>query len=168
MRIAPLMIGAGVAALILTGCSKSATVTEKSATEKTTVTETVTASVSAPDKSESATTAPNLPQPPTGATALNSSDSDGVQHARYSVTGQTPKQVVDHYAGLWKDQGYTISESSGGGGGEDGGSGANATGSKGGTFVGVDAGGRNGEATYFDVCVGSDQDAVTHCLKHRG
>lgn len=166
MRIAPLVIGVGVATLILSGCSKSDNAGEKTTVEKSTVTETVTAtsgSSTAPTPAATGT----LPQPPSGATQLKSSDSDGVQHARYSLTGQTPKQVVDYYVGLWKGEGYTIeSSSSGGDAGQYGGSGANATGNKAGTYVGVDAGGSNGEATYFDVCVGSDKDAAAHCGKH--
>jgi hypothetical protein len=44
-----------------------------------------------------------------------------------------------------------------------GGSGAGATGSKQGAFVAVNAGGQNGQATYFSVCQGSDEQAVRQC-----
>lgn len=167
MRIATLVIGVGAAALVLSGCSKSGTTADK-----TTVTETVTAS-SAPanTSAQAGTTAPaalaNLPQPPSGATQLKSNDSDGIQHARYSVTDQTPRQVADYYVGIWKNEGFSITNSSSGGeGGQYGGSGANATGSKAGTFVAVDAGAGNGEPTYFDICVGTDKEQVEHCGKH--
>lgn len=167
MRIATVIIGVGAAALVLSGCSKSGTTAEK-----TTVTETVTAS-SAPanPSAQTGSTAPaalaNLPQPPSGATQLKSNDSDGVQHARYSITGQSPRQVADYYVGIWKGEGYDITDSSSGGeGGQYGGSGARASGSKAGTFVGVDAGAGAGDPTYFDICVGTDKEQVEHCGKH--
>lgn len=161
MRVAALITGVGVAALILSGCSKSPTTAEK------TVTETVTSSAG-PGTSAASTAAPTgaLPQPPAGASQIRSSDSNGTVHARYSIEGQSPKQVADYYAGIWTGEGYTLSDtSSGGDPGKYGGSGARAKGSKSGIFVAVDAGAGNGEPTYFDVCQGTDEELVMHCGK---
>lgn len=170
MRIAALLTGVGVAALALSGCSTSSTTVEK-----TTVTETVTSSASSSASSTTSTSGPSappagaaLPQPPAGATQIRSSDDDGMVHARYSVEGQTPKQVADYYTGIWSGEGYTIDDtSSGGDPGKYGGSGASAKGSKSGTFVAVDAGAGNGEPTYFDVCQGTNEELVMHCGKGR-
>ena len=88
-----------------------------------------------------------------------------MQFARYSLDGQQPQQVVDYYTGIWQGEGYTVTSSGGGGGGygQYGGSGAGATGSKPGAFVAVNAGGQTGQATYFSVCQGSDEQAVRKC-----
>lgn len=164
MRKGVLVAGIGIAALLFSGCSTSST-----SGEKTTVTETVTSSAThgtpaAPATSGAAATG-GLPQPPAGARQIRSSDSDGMTHTRYSIEGQTPKQVADYYVGIWAGEGYTINDSSSGGGGygKYGGSGASATGSKSGTFVAVDAGARNDEPTYFDVCHGTNEKLVVHC-----
>lgn len=168
MRIAALLAGVGVAALVLAGCSKSSTTAEK-----TTVTETVTSAAPAGKSAVPSTSGPaapaagaDLPQPPAGATQIRSSTTDGMVHAHYSIEGQTPKQVADYYVGIWSGEGYTINDtSSGGRPGRYGGSGASAKGSKSGSFVAVDAGAGNGEPTYFDVCQGTDEGLIRHCGK---
>jgi hypothetical protein len=166
MRIAAFITGLGITALVLSGCGG----TTKSDT--TTVTETVSTSAT-PSTSASASTSaspgaaasPGLAQPPAGASQLETESDDGVVFARYSLDGQQPQQVVDYYTGIWQGEGYTVTSSGGGGGGygQYGGSGAGATGSKPGAFVAVNAGGQTGQATYFSVCQGSDEQAVRKC-----
>ncbi|HPZ94692.1 MAG TPA: hypothetical protein PK871_07235, partial [Mycobacterium sp.] len=94
MGVTALLAGAGVAALIVSGCSTSSTTVEK-----TTVTETVTNSTA--PSTPAAAAAGGLPQPPTGASPIRSSEDAGMVHARYSVDGLTPKQVADYYVGIW-------------------------------------------------------------------
>ena len=166
MRIAAFITGLGIAALAVSGCGGTTTA------DKTTVTETVSASAT-PSTSASASTSaspsvaasPGLAQPPAGASQLETESDDGVVFARYSIDGQQPQQVVDYYTGIWQGEGYTVTSSGGGGGGygQYGGSGAGATGSKPGAFVAVNAGGQTGQATYFSVCQGSDEQAVRKC-----
>lgn len=168
MRVAALVTGLGAVALVLPGCSTSSP-TE----ENTTVTKTVTSSAAAGTSASPGTSGPStpasgdgLPQPPAGAAQISTSEHNGVMHARYSVDGQTPQQVVDYYVGIWTGDGFTINGRSGGGDpGKYGGSGARANGSKSGTFVAVDAGAGNGRPTYFDVCHGANEDRVRHCGK---
>ena len=166
MRIAAVITGLGIAALAVSGCGGTTTA------DKTTVTETVSASAT-PSTSASASTSaspsvaasPGLAQPPAGASQLETESDDGVVFARYSIDGQQPQQVVDYFTGIWQGEGYTVTSSGGGGGGygQYGGSGAGATGSKPGAFVAVNAGGQTGQATYFSVCQGSDEQAVRKC-----
>ena len=166
MRIAAVITGLGIAALAVSGCGGTTTA------DKTTVTETVSASAT-PSTSASASTSaspsvaasPGLAKPPAGASQLETESDDGVVFARYSLDGQQPQQVVDYYTGIWQGEGYTVTSSGGGGGGygQYGGSGAGATGSKPGAFVAVNAGGQTGQATYFSVCQGSDEQAVRKC-----
>jgi hypothetical protein len=166
MRIAAVITGLGIAALAVSGCGGTTTA------DKTTVTETVSASAT-PSTSASASTSaspsvaasPGLAQPPAGASQLETESDDGVVFARYSLDGQQPQQVVDYYTGIWQGEGYTVTSSGGGGGGygQYGGSGAGATGSKPGAFVAVNAGGQTGQATYFSVCQGPDEQAVRKC-----
>ena len=166
MRIAALITCLGLTALALSGCGGTTT------SEKATVTETVSASATASATPSTAATSPapaitgsGVAQPPTGAAQLESRTDNGVEVTRYSVNGQQPQQVVDYYTGIWQGQGYTVTSSGGGGGGygQYGGSGAGATGSKSGSFVAVNAGGQNGQAIYFSVCQGSDEQAVRQC-----
>ena len=123
MRIATLITGLGITAVALSGCGGTTTTSEKSV-EKTTVTETVSASATATSPAPSAApstaasaSAADLPQPPAGASPQEARTDDGVQFARYSITGQAPQQVVDYYTGIWQGEGYTITNSGGGGGG---------------------------------------------------
>ena len=166
---ASLFVGLSVGAVALTGCSGSS-----SSSTEATVTATVTSSASPSSSPTSAgsasasstTSAPSsLPQPPAGASELDSSDNNGVQYARYSIEGQQPSQVVSYYTNIWQGEGYTVNSSGGGGGGwgQYGGSGAGATGSKAGTFIAVQAGGQNGATTYFEVCQGANEQAVDQC-----
>jgi len=166
MRITAVIAGLGITALALSGCGGTTNST------KTTVTETISASAT-PGTSASASSSaspgaaasPSLAQPPAGARQLETRTDNGVQFARYSVEGQQPQQVVDYYTGVWQGEGYTVTGSGGGGGGygQYGGSGAGATGSKPGAFVAVNAGGQTGQATYFTVFLGSDEQAVRKC-----
>ena len=169
MRITAVIAGLGITALALSGCGGTTNST------KTTVTETISASAT-PSTSASASTSaspgaaasPGLAQPPAGASQLETRTDDGVQFARYSLEGQQPQQVVDYYTGVWQGEGYTVTSSGGGGGGygQYGGSGAGATGSKPGAFVAVNAGGQTGQATYFSVCQGADEQAVRKCSEN--
>ena len=166
MRIAAFITGLSLTALALTGCSSTPTTSEKATVTETVSAAPTSAAVSAPPSSSpSAAVSLGLPQPPAGAAQLETKNDNGVQFGRYSITGQQPQQVADYYTGVWQGQGYTVTSSGGGGGGygQYGGSGAGATGTKSGSFVAVNAGGQNGQATYFSVCQGADQQAVRQC-----
>lgn len=154
-----LVIGVSVATLVLSSCSTTATRDQKTLAEGGTASS---------DTSGQAPKA-SLPQPPTGASQLKSDESYGVMHARYSIQGQSPQQVIDYYVGAWKHAGYYITGVEGGGHpGRYGGSGASAYGLKSGVFVAVDAGAGKAGPTYFDVCQGTGQKAVRRCAHHGG
>lgn len=83
-----------------------------------------------------------MPAAPSGAQLLQTSNTNGVQYARYS-TSEQPAQVISYYSSAWQGQGYTMTNSGGGGGGwgNYGGADAGATGSKAGVYVDVQSGG---------------------------
>jgi hypothetical protein len=157
----------GAAALALGACSsgggaaKTVTVTATPSTAGGTTT-----TAAKPTVAATATQAAvsGLPAPPSGATALQTSDTNGVQYARYS-TSEQPNQVVAYYTQAWQGQGYTMNQSGGGGGGwgKYGGADAGATGSKSGSYVDVQSGGSTSGPTYFEVCMGTNQSAVNEC-----
>ena len=105
-----------------------------------------------------------LPAAPVGATQLQTSNSGGVQYARYS-TSEQPDQIVSYYTSQWQQEGYRMQNGGGGGGGwgKYGGSDAGATGSKTGSYVDVQAGGSTQGPTYFEICQGPNAQAVDNC-----
>ena len=136
---------------------------------------TVTATPSAPSAAAAAatvsvapeaTSAPvtGMPAAPSGAQLLQTSNTNGVQYARYS-TSEQPPQVVSYYSSAWQAEGYTMTNSGGGGGGwgKYGGADAGATGSKSGSYVDVQSGGSTSGPTYFEVCMGANESAVDQC-----
>lgn len=160
MLFRDLVIGVAITTLALSGCSTPSTTTDRT---------TVTRSSATPGATGSAApaVASGLTQPPSGATLLESDESDGTLHARYSIADRSPRQVIDYYVGTWKDEGYNITGvENGGEPGPHGGSGASAYGLRAGTFVAVDAGAGNGQPTYFDICQGTDSKVVRHCARH--
>ena len=113
-----------------------------------------------------ATAAPvdGMPAAPSGAQLLQTSNTNGVQYARYS-TSEQPAQVISYYSSAWQGEGYTMTNSGGGGGGwgKYGGADAGATGSKAGAYVDVQSGGSTSGPTYFEVCMGANESAVDQC-----
>ena len=61
------------------------------------------------------------------------------------------------YTTAFQGEGYAVSGSGGGG------SGAGAQFSKSGSYAAVSAGGAPGGTTYFEVCVGANQQVVSNC-----
>ena len=111
------------------------------------------------------TTASRAPAAPAGAQQLQQATANGAAYWRYSINGTTAAQVVSGYRSELQAAGYSITDQGGGGGGwgKWGGAGAGLTGSHGGTYVSVQAGGQTGQATYFEVCVGPSSSSVQDC-----
>ena len=107
----------------------------------------------------------SFPAPPSGATTLQTSNSNGVEYARYSNPSQQPDQIVSFYTSAWQGEGFTMTNTGGGGGGygKYGGADAGAEGNKDGSYVNVQAGGSTSGPTYFEVCMGPNQSAVNEC-----
>lgn len=159
----------GAVSLVLSACSSgsgSSTVTVTATPSAAATTAAATTAAAPASVAPEATSAPvtGMPSPPAGAQLLQTSDTNGVQYARYS-TSEQPAQVVSYYSSAWQSEGYTMNNSGGGGGGwgKYGGADAGATGSKSGSYVDVQSGGSTSGPTYFEVCMGPDQSAVNQC-----
>ncbi len=98
----------------------------------------------------------SLPNPPAGANTLQQEDIQGVAYGRYSV-GETAAEVVTFYTSAFEGEGYAVNGSGGGG------SGGGAQFSKSGSYAAVSAGGEPGGTTYFEVCVGANEQVVSNC-----
>ncbi len=163
----------GIAAVALAGCGSGT----KSADTTTIINQTVlpsAASTIASAAGSPAASAPaagttasavagSAPQVPAGATQVGTDTKNGTTKFKFSIADQLPNQVTEYYANLWRNDGYTIiTSTSGPDSGRKGG--ATAVASKNGTFVGVEADADPGEPTHFDVCQGSDEQAVRDCI----
>ena len=175
MRTTSLAIGVGIISIGLAGCGGGT----KAADTTTIINQTVmpsSPSATAPaaasaSPSASGTGAPSaapqaagsLPQPPGGATQIETGTKGDVAKAKYSINDQLPDQVTEYYTNLWRNDGYTIITSTSGlDSGRKGG--ATAAASKGGVFAGVEADADPGEPTHFDVCQGPNEAAVRDCI----
>lgn len=107
-----------------------------------------------------------VPAPPAGSTLTSgpTATANGGTYNQYK-TSQAPTAVTGYYDTAMKNEGFTITNngSGGGGWGQYGGSGANVGGNNGSLFVEVNAGGSKQGATYFEVCSGPTQAAVSSC-----
>ena len=144
----------GMAAAVVAACGGSSTTT--------TVVETSGGGSGSTTKSSDSNTASGgVPlKAPSGSDTLNTSDRNGVEYARYSNSGLSPKQVVSAYNSEAKSAGWEIVKSDGGGGGWGpyGGSDYGMIAKKGNEYFGVQAGGEKGRTTYFEACAGPDAD----------
>jgi len=157
--------GVGLAGLLL-GCSSSSeeTTTTAPATSSTTAAETNT--TQAPATTAAGGPAASLPEPPSGSVEQQTSNASGIVYQRWSnASGESAQQIVSFYESALSAEGYTVSNSGGGGGGwgKWGGAGAGLTASKSGSYVAVQAGGQTGQPVYFEVCQGSNEQAVDEC-----
>ncbi len=169
MRVVRPLIGVGAMAMVLAGCGGAKEAADTTTIINQTVIQSSAAASPGASAGGSASPAPataqpaGMPQPPAGASQIESGTEHGMAKVKYSISGQLPNQVVDYYTNLWKNDGYTIiNAASGSDGGRHGG--ATAVASKNGTFVGVDADADPGEPTHFKVCQGSDEMAVRDCI----
>lgn len=162
----------GAVALAVTGCggssSSTVTVTATSPPAETSAAAPAETSAAAAAPSVAATAtqaAVSFPAPPSGSTTLQTSNSNGVEYARYSNASEQPAAIVSFYSGQWQNEGYTMTNTGGGGGGygKYGGADAGAEGSKSGSYVNVQAGGSTSGPTYFEVCMGPNESAVNEC-----
>lgn len=105
-----------------------------------------------------------IPAAPAGAKLLGESSRAGNEYARYKIE-MSPKKVVNKYKRQAQNQGYTIKSSGGSGGGWGGYGGSNygMKAEKSGSYRDVQAGGESGAPTYYEVCVGADSAALSHC-----
>lgn len=156
---------ASATSLALAGCSSS------SPEPAVTVTETAPAATPATSATPTAATevapteAAASPTPPAGATKIDSANESGMQYTRYKIQGTTAEQVVSDYEAQFKAAGYSITNAggSGGGWGQWGGEGYGMDASKDGSFASVQAGGATSGPTYFEVCLGTDENVVDNC-----
>ena len=111
---------------------------------------------------------PSVPSPPSGSQTLQTSNSNGVQYARYSNATEQADAIVSFYSNAWQSEGYAMTNSGGGGGGW-------------GSLrrrcrcwrirvqvrlLRQRAGGRKlVRPTYFEVCQGPNEQAVDECGK---
>ncbi len=180
MRTTQLVIGVGIMSIGLAGCgggTKAADTTTiinqtvmpssaSAASATTAASASASASLSPSTTASSGAAQPqatDLPQPPAGATQVQTGTDNGVAKAKYSIADQLPDQVMEYYTNLLRNDGYTIVTSkSGPDSGRKGG--ATAVASKNGVFVGVEADADAGEPTHFDVCQGPNEAAVRDCI----
>lgn len=174
VRTTPLVIALGAVSIALAGCGGGREAADTTTVINQTIVSSVPAatvtSVSSPTASAAQTStagqaqaADGMPQPPVGASQVQTGTENGAAKAKYRISDQLPNQVIEYYTNLWKNDGYSIITS---GSGPDGGrkGGATAIASKNGTFVGVEADADAGEPTHFDVCQGSSEAAVRDCI----
>ncbi len=163
-------VGMGAAAIALSACSSGSS-SQSTVTVTATApapTEAVATAAVQPTKSVAPSATKDqlsgLPPAPGGSQLMQTSTDNGVQYARYA-TSAAPQQIVSYYSQKWQAEGYQIQSTGGGGGGwgKYGGSDAGANGSKGGSYVDVQAGGSTQGPTYFEVCQGPNKAAVNEC-----
>ncbi len=164
--VAAAATGLGIAGLLI-GCSSGSdgtTTTETTQTTQTTAVETTT--TQAPATTAAGGSAASLPEPPSGSVEVQTSDDNGILYQRWSnASGESAQQIVSFYESALTAEGYTVTNSGGGGGGwgKWGGAGAGLTAARSGSFVAVQAGGQSGQPVFFEVCQGSNEQAVDEC-----
>ena len=177
-RLAALVAAAG--SVGVAGCSSSNGTSSTTPTTARTSTTSSGASLPGGSSSQSTSSSPSptpvtpnaasgsnltIPPAPPGAQVLQQASANGATYARYSVTGQTPAQVVAAYQSALQGDGYTVNNSGGGGGGwgKWGGAGGGLTANRSAEWISVQAGGQNAGPTYFEVCVGPSEKSVDDC-----
>lgn len=156
--------------LVAIGCGDStpaAPATPATTTEVTTVAApAATTTAAAPATTAAApATSSALPAPPAGSKQLAQRSKNGATYYHYSISGQTPQQIVDGYQSELQSSGFTVQSTGGGGGGWGGygGSGAGISSDNGTEWIDVEAGGQNSGPTYWEVCVGPSAQSVNDC-----
>ncbi|MFZ4434565.1 MAG: hypothetical protein ACOYOQ_15340 [Microthrixaceae bacterium] len=152
---------------LVTGCggsdSESTTTAAPTTTESSTTT---TAKATSTTAASGGAAKGTLPEPPSGSVEQQTSNANGIVYQRWSnASGETPAQIVSFYQSALEAEGYTVTNTGGGGGGwgKWGGAGAGLTASGSGSFVAVQAGGQTGQPVFFEVCQGSNEQAVDEC-----
>lgn len=154
--------------LVAIGCGDStpaAPATPATTTEVTTVAAPAAASTAAAPASTAAASSSALPAAPSGAKELAQRSQNGATYYHYSISGQTPQQIVDGYQSDLQSSGFNVKSTGGGGGGWGGygGSGAGLSADNGSEWIDVEAGGQNSGPTYWEVCVGPTEQSVNDC-----
>ena len=153
--------------LVAIGCGDStpAAPAAPATTEVTTVQAPAASTAAAPAATTSAASSSSaLPAAPSGAKQLAMRSQNGATYYHYSISGQTPQQIVDGYQSALESSGFTVKSTGGGGGwGGYGGSGAGISSDNGSEWIDVEAGGQNSGPTYWEVCVGPSEQSVNDC-----
>ena len=146
--------------LVAAGCGDS---TQATTTEVLTETTAPAPAASTAAATPAATSA--LPAAPAAAKQLASRQKNGATYYHYSISGQTPQQIVNSYQSELKSSGFAVKSTGGGGGGWGayGGSDAGISADNNSEWIDVEAGGQNSGPTYWEVCVGPSNQSVNDC-----
>ena len=146
--------------LVAAGCGDS---TQATTTEVLTETTAPAPAASTAAATPAATSA--LPAAPAAAKQLASRQKNGATYYHYSISGQTPQQIVNFYQSELQSSGFTVKSTGGGGGGWGayGGSEAGISGDNTSEWIDVEAGGEKSGPTYWEVCVGPSNQSVNDC-----
>jgi hypothetical protein len=146
--------------LVAAGCGDS---TQATTTEVLTETTAPAPAASTAAATPAATSA--LPAAPAAAKQLASRQKNGATYYHYSISGQTPQQIVNFYQSELQSSGFTVKSTGGGGGGWGayGGSEAGISGDNNSEWIDVEAGGEKSGPTYWEVCVGPSNQSVNDC-----
>ena len=157
------------AALIAAGCGSDDSSDNADTTAETTTAETTTTAAPPPPDAPapppasgggSGTGSLSQLTPPSGSKKLASDDQDGTSYSRYS-TSDTPQSVIAAYRKELTSDGWSVITAGGssGGWGPYGGAAEGLTAKKDGDHFDVQAGGKRGGTTFFEVCAGTGQRA---------
>jgi hypothetical protein len=146
--------------LVAAGCGDS---TQATTTEVLTETTAPAPAASTAAATPAATSA--LPAAPAAAKQLASRQKNGATYYHYSISGQTPQQIVNFYQSELQSSGFTVKSPGGGGGGWGGygGSDAGISGDNNSEWIDVEAGGQKSGPTYWEICVGPSAQSVDDC-----
>jgi len=149
--------------LVAAGCGDSTPAAPATTTEV--VTETTAPAPAATTAAATPAAASALPAAPSGAKQLASRQKNGATYYHYSISGQTPQQIVNGYQTELKSSGFTVKSTGGGGGGWGayGGSEAGISADNNSEWIDVEAGGQKSGPTYWEVCVGPSNQSVNDC-----
>ncbi|MEI7521168.1 MAG: hypothetical protein WCK40_07460 [Thermoleophilia bacterium] len=149
--------------LVAAGCGDSTPAASATTTEV--VTETTAPAPAATTAAATPAAASALPAAPSGAKQLASRQKNGATYYHYSISGQTPQQIVNGYQTELKSSGFTVKSTGGGGGGWGayGGSEAGISADNNSEWIDVEAGGQKSGPTYWEVCVGPSNQSVNDC-----
>ena len=146
--------------LVAAGCGDS---TQATTTEVLTETTAPAPAASTAAATPAATSA--LPAAPAAAKQLASRQKNGATYYHYSISGQTPQQIVNFYQSELQSSGFTVKSTGGGGGGWGayGGSEGGISGDNNSEWIDVEAGGEKSGPAYWEVCVGPSNQSVNDC-----
>jgi hypothetical protein len=155
--------------LVAAGCGDSTQATTTEVLTETTAPAPAASTAAAPPAASTAAATPAatsaLPAAPAAAKQLASRQKNGATYYHYSISGQTPQQIVNFYQSELQSSGFTVKSTGGGGGGWGGygGSDAGISGDNNSEWIDVEAGGQKSGPTYWEICVGPSAQSVDDC-----